>query len=285
MIQHYNIADLRVTIEGDMLDSLSRLAHFPPFRVAEGADPHITIHLEREYESLRGEVTYKHLHEGVEYYTVAMDEGEYGFLIHHQVSGERLSVRYRLGERSVTIGGEADDYMLLFALWLAFGVVALQYDVVSMHSSAIVYREGSVIFLGESGTGKSTHTRLWLENIEGSYLLNDDSPFVRIIEGSVYLYGSPWSGKTPCYRNERVPLVGAVRLSQAPRNIIRRHNTFTAFTALFPSAPPAFGADAPLMDRVCGILSEVLERVPVYHLEALPNGEAAQMSCNAIFGV
>ena len=44
-------------------------------------------------------------------------------------------------------------------------------------------------FLGESGTGKSTHTRLWRENIAGSKLLNDDSPIVRYEEGGVWVYG------------------------------------------------------------------------------------------------
>ena len=55
----------------------------------------------------------------------------------------------------------------------------MEHGVVAIHSSVLTYREAAILCLGESGTGKSTHTRLWRENIEGAGLLNDDSPFVR----------------------------------------------------------------------------------------------------------
>ena len=62
--------------------------------------------------------------------------------------------------------------------------------------------------MGKSGTGKSTHSRLWLENVPGATLLNDDNPIVRLTLVGAIVYGSPWSGKTPCYKNESAPLAG-----------------------------------------------------------------------------
>ena len=56
-------------------------------------------------------------------------------------------------------------------------------DTLAIHSSCIVYRDKAVLFLGESGTGKSTHTRLWRENIPEAVLLNDDSPMIRVEDG------------------------------------------------------------------------------------------------------
>lgn len=63
------------------------------------------------------------------------------------------------------------------------------------------------------------HSRLWLEHIPDSDLLNDDNPIVRFYPtGEVIVYGSPWSGKTPCYRNEAVPVGAFVRLKQATQS-------------------------------------------------------------------
>ena len=78
---------------------------------------------------------------------------------------------------------------------MGYGLMTVRKDTVALHGSCIVYKGKAVLFLGESGTGKSTHTRLWRENIAGSKLLNDDSPIVRYEEGGVWVYGSPWSGK------------------------------------------------------------------------------------------
>ena len=135
-----------------------------------------------------------------------------------------------------------------------------------------------VLFLGESGTGKSTHTRLWREHIPGAQLLNDDSPIVRVVEGVPTVFGSPWSGKTPCYRNESYPIAAFVRLAQAPHNRIARLPVVRAIGALLPSCPPAFAYDAQLQDNICDTLSQLIARVPVYQLECLPDADAARLS-------
>ena len=156
---------------------------------------------------------------------------------------------------------------------------------VAIHTSTICYQGKVVLFLGESGTGKSTHTRLWRENIEGAVLLNDDSPILRIIDGKPWVYGSPWSGKTPCYKNESYPLAACVRLSQAPFNKIEQLNVAQGYGALHPSCPPCFAYDDALYDSISGTLSNLLSNVPVYHLSCLPDAAAARLSCETIFGV
>lgn len=174
--------------------------------------------------------------------------------------------------------------LLRFALWVGYGIMTARADTVAVHSSCIVYREKAVLFLGESGTGKSTHTRLWRENIPGCELLNDDSPVVRCEQGQIRVYGSPWSGKTPCYKAASYPLAGCVRLSQAPRNSIRRLDTLQAYAALHPSFPPEFAYDESLYDGVSTLLSMMLRSVPVYHLECLPDREAAELACRTLYG-
>lgn len=177
-----------------------------------------------------------------------------------------------------------DVSQLRFGLWVMFGVVLTLNGAIAIHSSAIEVAGRSILFLGESGTGKSTHTRLWRENIEGAHLVNDDSPIVRIIDNEARVFGSPWSGKTPCYRNLDYPIAGFCRLSQAPHNAIRRLTTIAAIGALLPSCPPAFAHDDYLQDFICNTLSEILQRVPAYHLECLPNADAAHLSHATIIG-
>lgn len=153
----------------------------------------------------------------------------------------------------------------------------------AIHSSCIVYQGQAVLFLGESGTGKSTHTRLWREHLPGAVLLNDDSPMIRVEDGKVWAYGSAWSGKTPCYKNERYELKACVRLSQAPFNRIRKLSVLQAYGAIHPSCAPEFAYDDTLYDWVSGTISEILSVVPCYHLECLPDRDAALLSCQTLF--
>jgi hypothetical protein len=172
--------------------------------------------------------------------------------------------------------------VLRFGIWVMFGTVLLKHNAVAIHSSVIVAEDQGVLFLGESGTGKSTHTRLWRENIEGARLLNDDSPIVRIVDNEVRVYGSPWSGKTPCYKNEVYPMAGLCRLSQAPYNRITRLSNLMAIGALLPSCPPVFAHDSALQDMICTIVGEIVRGTKCYHLECLPNKEASELSYNTI---
>lgn len=179
----------------------------------------------------------------------------------------------------------ADDNpsIFRFGLWITFNLRASARGVLAIHSSVLIHDGAAVLCLGESGTGKSTHTRLWREHIAGTELLNDDSPMVALRNGIATVYGSPWSGKTPCYRNLNYPIRGFLRLSQAPVNEIRKLSTLMAYGALQPSMPPSFSYDAELFDRTNRLLSELLRQVPVYHLRCLPNREAAELACQTLY--
>lgn len=166
--------------------------------------------------------------------------------------------------------------LLRFSLWMAFGISMCGLKSVPIHSSVIKCAGKAYLFLGESGTGKSTHTRLWLENVEGAELLNDDCPIVRSENGKIIAHGGPWSGKTPCYKDEAYPIGGIVRLSQAPENKARRLSKLEAFSALYPSCPPAFAKDEALSEMLCSFLSDVIAAVPVYHLACLPDRGACE---------
>ena len=161
--------------------------------------------------------------------------------------------------------------MVLYALATADKQTALFHAVVVSHNGK------GYMFLGPSGTGKSTHARLWLQHIGDTALVNDDNPIVRIgTEGSAVVYGSPWSGKTPCYRNVSCQLGGIVVLCQAPYNKIRRMKGIEAYVDLMASISGKRW-DERIADGLHQTENTLVSTVPVWHLECLPDEEAARL--------
>lgn len=160
------------------------------------------------------------------------------------------------------------------ALMVLFALATADKGAVLFHAAVVSHEGKGYMFLGKSGTGKSTHARLWLQHIGGAELVNDDNPVVR--DGIVY--GSPWSGKTPCYRNVQYPLGGIVLLSQAPYNKIQRLKGLEAYAALVPSIS-GMRWDRHIADGLHQTENALASTVPVWHLECLPDEGAARL-CN-----
>lgn len=284
MKKDYQIAGHRIRLEGNemWINAVACLDGFQPFEVEPEGEPTAYFMLSDEEEPTMTETQYE---SGVDGITDVFGRYENGYLfVMTPPEGGTLSLWKADDSNIVYFKGLLDPRLLLFALWVAYGLATLSQQTIAIHTSVIQYKDRTVLFLGESGTGKSTHTRLWRENIEGAVLLNDDSPILRIIDGKPWMFGSPWSGKTPCYKNESYPLAACVRLSQAPYNKIHRLSIPQGYAAIHPSCPPDFAYDDALYDFISETLSDVLGQVPMYHLECLPNAEAAQLSCRTVFG-
>lgn len=136
-------------------------------------------------------------------------------------------------------------------------------------------QEKGYLFLGHSGTGKSTHARQWLAAFDDAWLLNDDNPILRVMEdGEVRVYGSPWSGKTPCYNNAYARVGGIIKLSQAPHNKMRILSLPEAYAYMLSSAS-GLKMDRQMADCMYESIKHVITHVKCYHLDCLPNTEAA----------
>ena len=107
-------------------------------------------------------------------------------------------------------------------------------------------------------------------------MLNDDNPIVRVVEGKAIVYGSPWSGKPPCYKNESAEVGAFVRLLQKPINEIFLNSMTQAFAALRPSCSSA-PWDKDIHSGICDSLTKVIESVNTYTLGCLPDREAAEL--------
>ncbi len=109
-----------------------------------------------------------------------------GYLLEMTPRDGSAPARYRMAYGAAAARSDItpghNPALFRFGVWILFNIAALPLGAVAFHSSVIRYRGRGVLFLGESGTGKSTHTRLWREHIPGAELLNDDSPIVRIVQ-------------------------------------------------------------------------------------------------------
>ena len=167
------------------------------------------------------------------------------------------------------------------ALMLMFAISTASLGTLEIHSSVTVCDGRGYAFLGKSGTGKSTHSRLWRENIPGSRLLNDDNPVIRVKDGEARIYGSPWSGKTPCYKAASAPLGAVVRISQNPENSIHRLSPVEAYASMYSSCS-AFREIRNTADGIHSTLVQLIGLIPMYRLECRPDREAAELCHNTI---
>ena len=173
------------------------------------------------------------------------------------------------------------EFSVSNAMMLLYTFCTTPFDTLMVHASVIAHAEGGYMFLGKSGTGKSTHSRLWLSHIQDTELLNDDNPVIRMVDGQAYIYGTPWSGKTPCYKNRCLPLRAVVRLSQAPYNRIERLKPLQSYASLMPSCS-CMRWDRSSTDALHKTVEKVIMCVKGWHLECLPDEDAAKTCHEAV---
>ncbi len=174
-----------------------------------------------------------------------------------------------------------DNYIpaLSNAIMVSYTFATSHLATVAVHSSTVLYEGKGYMFLGKSGTGKSTHSQSWLRNFGGCELMNDDNPIMRITGGRVMVYGSPWSGKTSCYKQLCAPVGAMVALVQAERNKITRLDRVNGFVSIFSSACTLL-CHKDSYEAILETMLRIAESVPVYRLENLPDDDAAKL-CNS----
>lgn len=152
-----------------------------------------------------------------------------------------------------------------------------------LHGSAVAVDGVAYLFAARSGTGKSTHARLWREMLGArAVMVNDDKPLVRVGDGGVTVYGTPWDGKHRLSRNVAVPLRAVCLLARAGEDHIERVPAARAYPALLrqvyrPADPAALAATLALLDRL-------VERVGLWRLGCTMGAGAARVSYEAMRG-
>ena len=205
-----------------------------------------------------------------------------GWLVEMAPTGRMPSVATLITDKDfrhstlyVRPGGNFERFAIDNSLMLLYAFRTSTLKTLEMHASVVVNEGEGFLFIAPSGTGKSTHSRLWIENIPGTELLNDDNPVIRIMpDGQVRVFGTPWSGKTPCYKCKDFPAEGIIRIKQAPANRITRLENLQAYASLASSCSGLKAVES-MADGLHESLSETVMSVPCYELECLPDPDAA----------
>jgi len=137
------------------------------------------------------------------------------------------------------------------------------------------------LFTAHSGTGKSTHTRLWRQAFgDRAVMVNDDKPFLELTDTGVWLHGSPWSGKHGLDSNISVPLQGICLLERGAENCIRPAEARELLPMLHKQSYVPLDTDRHPMQQT--LVEALAERVPLWHLCCNKDPEAAQVAYAAM---
>ncbi len=145
------------------------------------------------------------------------------------------------------------------------------------HCSAIMVDGNAYLFTAPSGTGKSTHTRLWRELLgDGAVIINDDKPIIRYIDGEFYVYGTPWNGKHHLDNNVKAKIKAVCEIYQAKDNVIKPVNASDMLlTVLNQTIRPS---EETAYDKLLDLIEKLLTKVSLYKLGCNVSLEAAQLS-------
>lgn len=159
-------------------------------------------------------------------------------------------------------------------LRMVYSQAIIPHSGISVHASSVILDGKAYLFMGKSGTGKSTHSGLWIKNFPGCRLMNDDNPTLLINDDTVMACGTPWSGKTPCYMDIMAPVGGIVRLKQAKFNRFSACDGVQAFINILPGCS-VIRKDVELQNHMHRTLACISEQVTVGVMECLPDADAA----------
>ena len=209
-----------------------------------------------------------------------LEDGGYQYIIKDIYDREccLLQTNKEFSDCRCALNGNEDmrSFGITNALMIIYAFAGSFQQTLLIHASTILNNDYGYAFIAKSGTGKSTHTQLWIKHIPGSELMNDDNPIVRVVGDQVFIYGSPWSGKTPCYRQIKAPLGAITRIDRAPKNSIEKLSPIEAFASLLPSCSN-MKWDKDIFHGICNTVTRVIELTNCYTLHCLPDQEAAEI--------
>lgn len=124
------------------------------------------------------------------------------------------------------VEGTTRDEAESFLYSCQFNRAAIKYGSMLVHSSALICDGGAYLFSGDSGIGKSTHTKLWLKAFgDRVHIMNDDKPVVKLYDDHAVAFGTPFDGGSGIALNEAYPLKAIIFIERGEENSVRRPTT------------------------------------------------------------
>lgn len=174
-------------------------------------------------------------------------------------------------------------YLEVLAVYRKLADALMERDIFLFHGSAIAVDGRAVLFTAKSGTGKSTHTKLWREIFgDRAIMINDDKPLLKVAGGSVQVCGTPWDGKHRISTNCIVPLEAICILERGEKNEICAITPREALPVLMQQSHRS--GDPTVIAKMMQVINKMSSRVRFYRLRCNMDPEAAQVAYNGIFG-
>lgn len=176
-----------------------------------------------------------------------------------------------------------EPYLETLAVYRKLTDQLLERDIFLFHGSAIAVDGRAVLFTAKSGTGKSTHTKLWREAFgERALMINDDKPLLKVTEKDALVCGTPWDGKHRISTNCIMPLEAICILERGEKNEIC---PITAREALPMLMQQSHRSQNPaMMMQLLKVLDKLSAKVRFYRLKCNMDPEAAQVAYKGMLG-
>ena len=195
-----------------------------------------------------------------------------------------LSKEDILAEQEATSENQfSPAYLETLALLRKLAEILPSHNRILMHGASISYNEHAYLFTAPSGTGKSTHIRLWKKYLgDDVKIVNGDKPFISL-ENEPMIYGSPWAGKENWHRNCKMPLKGICFVQRGTANSIRRIEASECLSLLFKQV--YLPADTLAAGLTLELVDTLIKKVPLYVLTCDMSEEAVKCSFEALTGL
>lgn len=174
----------------------------------------------------------------------------------------------------VAVREYANPYLETLAVYRKLAQLLVQDDILLMHGAVVAVDGQAYLFTAKSGTGKTTHTRLWMQQFgDRAVMVNGDKPLLHVTNTGVTVYGTPWDGKEHLSRNIACPLKAVCILTRSETNHIERISPKEALTMLCQqSYRPAQSA---ALRKTLALVDLLSSNVPLYKLGCNMEPEAA----------
>ena len=174
-----------------------------------------------------------------------------------------------------------DPFLERAAIQRKFAEALFDLDILLLHGSTVCVDGRAYLFTARSGTGKSTHTRLWRETFGSRALMvNDDKPFLKFTPEGVFACGSPWSGKHGLDSNITVPLQGICLLQRGTENRIRPAQAEEVLPMLYKQAHQPL--DEQKLPQLANLVERLSRTVSLWQMDCTKDPAAAQVAFDAM---
>ena len=239
------------------------LKFLEPFAASPDAPPDISVTVHRGIPALDLSPLYEE--QGIAWYT--LPDGRIAFGAEAGGAVAALTVtRPDWSDVSVYLAEGADE-----AFWLEktvgdviFRSAVIEHAGLVLHASAIKWEGRGLAFSAPKGTGKATHTDLWVKN-EGAVIINGDRPLLTVRDGKILVSGTPWSGASPYRENVTLPLDMLILLERGKENYIRRLSTMEGLQWLVPRCSLPYH-DKRAMETAMNTFGQILSGASMYLL-------------------